>query len=141
MGSALSHALADGLRVTAQRSDWPAEFCKAFADAAGISESSYVASPDALAGTLGNAVQALNATLEPPGKGSATSWAATVSERFQKTAIRVFDRRTQLTPGTAASIRLAALCLAAEADALKECQVGEAFRHIAAGVTLLERRR
>ena len=85
-------------------------------------------------------MQTLQATQTPHGKTSESSWVATVSRRLQETAIPVFDRQQQPTPGTATSIRLAALCLAAEADALEERQLGEAFRKIAAGVTLLERR-
>jgi hypothetical protein len=49
-------------------------------------------------------------------------------------------RQQPLTTDTATAIRLAALCLAAEADAREANQLGDTFREIAAGVTLLERR-
>ncbi|MGH3801048.1 MAG: hypothetical protein ACRDTD_13090, partial [Pseudonocardiaceae bacterium] len=45
-----------------------------------------------------------------------------------------------LTTETATTIRLTALCLAAEADAREASQLGDTFREIAAGVTLLQRR-
>ena len=69
-----------------------------------------------------------------------SSWAATVAHRLQETASPVFNRQEQLTRDATTSIRLAALCLAAEADGLDQRELGEGFREIALGVTLLERR-
>ena len=140
MGSALSRALLETLRDTRQASDWPAKFSRAFTDAVGISGNSYVVSPDTLSERLINAVQALQATQAPHGKTSESSWVTTVSRRLQETATPVFDRQQKPTPDIATPIRLAALCLAAEADVLDERQLGEEFRNIAVGVTLLERR-
>jgi hypothetical protein len=140
MGSALSQALAEALRGTGEASHWLPKFSNAFTDVAGISGSSYVVSPDALSQGLADAVQALQATQTANGKTSESSWVATVGPRLQQAAIPVFDRREQLTPGAATCIRLVALCLAAEADTLHGRQLGDAFREIAAGVTLLEHR-
>jgi len=52
----------------------------------------------------------------------------------------IFTRQQPLTTHTTTAIRLAALCLAAEADAREANQLGDTFREIAAGVTLLQRR-
>jgi hypothetical protein len=49
-------------------------------------------------------------------------------------------RQEPLTADTATAIRLAALCLAAEADAISGDTAGNTYREIAAGITLLERR-
>jgi hypothetical protein len=45
-----------------------------------------------------------------------------------------------LTEVTATAIRLAALCLAVDADAREANQLGDIFRVLTTGVTLLERR-
>jgi hypothetical protein len=66
--------------------------------------------------------------------------AATIGSHIQETATPVFNRQEHLTPVLATSIRLAALCLAVEADDRDQRELGEDFRKIAAGVTLIERR-
>jgi hypothetical protein len=50
----------------------------------------------------------------------------------------VFTRRQPATPATAAALRIAALCLAAEAADLEEPSLAIAFREIAAGTTVLQ---
>jgi hypothetical protein len=69
-----------------------------------------------------------------------SSWIVAVGHQLQESAIPIFNRQKQLTCVGATSIRLAALCLAVEADALDQSELGENFRKLAAGITLLERR-
>jgi NACHT domain len=139
MGSALSQALTEALRGK-PASNWPIEFSKVFAHVVGLSGNNYLVSPDTLAQRLTHATQTLAATQSSQGSTSESSWAAIVSRRLQQAAFPVFNRQEQLTRDAATSIRLAALCLAVEADALHHSGLGEDFRKIAAGITLLERR-
>lgn len=138
MGLALSKALTEALRKRPTDA-WPAQFSKAFTHVTGISGVSRLVSPGTLAQRLTNAVQELQATQTPERSTGEPTWAVTVSRRLQETASAIFNRQKQPTPSDVTSIRLAALCLAAEADALNQSQLGEGFREIAAGITLLER--
>jgi hypothetical protein len=78
--------------------------------------------------------------LGPPDAAALSPWAYQVVSNLEKTALPIFTRQQRLTSDTATALRLAALCLAAEADARDANQLGDTFREIAAGVTLLERR-
>ena len=106
---------------------------------ASIAESGYLVPLDTLAIRLDDAVQAVTAQDGHPATRT-PSWAATVATCLQHTAAPVFERQQPLTPNAVTSIRLAALSLAAEADSLNQHELGDKFREIAAGVTLLERR-
>ena len=116
------------------------EFARAFTHVAGISGTTRLVSPDTLPQRITDAMQALQATQMTHRRTDSPSWAATVGRRLQETAIPVFNRQEQLTSADATSIRLAALCLAVEAEDLDQSELGEDFRKIAAGVTLIERR-
>jgi hypothetical protein len=107
---------------------------------AGISGKTRLVSPDTLTQRITDAMQELRATQMPDHQTDSPSWAATVGRHLQETAIPIFNRQEQLTCADATCIRLAALCLAVEADALDQSELGEDFRKIAAGVTLIERR-
>jgi hypothetical protein len=63
-----------------------------------------------------------------------------VAERLLKNARPVFDRSERPTPEKATAIRMAALCLAGEADGMKRADIGDMFRQVAEGITLLEQR-
>lgn len=65
------------------------------------------------------------------------SWAALVATALQDTALPVATWQQPLSADSAIAIRLAALCLAAEADSAR---LRTTFHEIAAGVTFLERR-
>ena len=140
MGSALSRAVTEVLRRQVPVDTLLAEFSEAFTRATGIAEIRYLASPDTLTQRLTDAVQALQATQKPYSRTGEPSWAATVAHRLQEIAGPVFNRQKKLTRDATTSIRLAALCLAAEADGLDQRELGKGFREIAAVVTLLERR-
>ncbi len=145
MGSALSRALTKALRERGETLALPVGFAKAFTHVAGIhvagiSGMTRLVSPDTLTQRITDAMQALRATQMPYRHTGSPSWAATVGRHLQETAIPVFNRQEQLTSAHATSIRLEALCLAVEADDLDQSELGEHFRRIAAGVTLIERR-
>ena len=140
MGRVLSQALSETLHSTGQTSDWPAGFFKAFSGLVGISRNGYVVSPETLPQGLADAVQVFRETPVMYGSKEEPTWAANVSRRLELAALPIFNRQQRLTRNAATSIRLAALCLGAEADARNQHESGEAFRKIAAGVTLLERR-
>jgi NACHT domain-containing protein len=67
-------------------------------------------------------------------------WIADMSDRLREQATPALENRASVERGVAAGIRLAALCLAAEAVALGEVGLGAKFQQIAAGITVLERR-
>jgi len=76
-----------------------------------------------------------------PGPGArAGSWAAVVTRRLVATAEPVFTRRRPLHAVEPVMIRAPALALAGEADRRNRPAAGAAFRTVAAGVTLLQRR-
>jgi hypothetical protein len=63
-----------------------------------------------------------------------------VAERLQQSAGPVFARAERPTTEKATAIRLAALCLASEADGIEHKDIGDMFRQVAVGITLLQRR-
>ena len=142
MGWALSQALTKALREHGETAASPVEFAKAFTHVAGISGMTRPVSPDKLPQRITDATQALQAAQMPyrRRRTGSSSWAATVGRHLKKIAIPAFNHQKQLTSADATSIRLAALCLAVEADDLDQSELGEDFRKIAAGVTLIERR-
>jgi hypothetical protein len=140
MGTALSQALTEALLVPGHATTVLADFAKAFAHLAGISGRKYLVSPDELALRITNAIQAFQETQTPYKGATRSSWATTVGDRLQATAIPIFNRQKQLTLADATSIRLAVLCLAAEADEIHQSRIAEDLREIAAGVTFIERR-
>lgn len=140
MGRALSHAVTHVLRQTTTTATWPAEFAQAFADEAGIATATYVVSPDLLADKVHRAHKELRELLSPPNKADPLPWGYQVASNLEESALPIFNRQHPLNSDTATALRLAALCVAAEADARQAQQLGNTFREIAAGVTLLERR-
>jgi hypothetical protein len=81
-------------------------------------------------------VQELQAADAPNDNTGEPLWVVTVCRRIKETALPVFNRQEQVNRDMATSIRFAVLCLGAEADA-RFLELGEAFRDIAAGITLL----
>lgn len=67
-------------------------------------------------------------------------WCSTMAERLRDDAGPVFSRAERPTPGKTAAIRMSALCLAAEANGIGREDIGEQFRRLAGGITLLQRR-
>jgi hypothetical protein len=121
---------------------WTAVLTKVFTVAAGGEPEGHIAvDPATLEATLHESVKCLARTLgEPNSMRRASSWIAIVAERMQHGTEPVFARTEWPTTVKATASRLAALCLASEADAMERTDIGEMFRQVAAGITLLERR-
>jgi hypothetical protein len=68
------------------------------------------------------------------------SWPSTMAERLIFDAGRIFSLAELPTPEKATAVRMAALCLAVEADVLEHKDIGDRFRQVAVRITLLERR-
>jgi hypothetical protein len=134
-GRALARALAVALGTTTKAGEtqksFHAKFLGAFISATGVAASSYVVSPDTLADSLREGRRGLDSKYSP--------WSSAVASRLEEIALPVFTRRQPLTAHNATVIRLVALCLAVEAEERNRV-LGDTFREIAAGVTLLERR-
>jgi RecA/RadA recombinase len=141
LGRAFSEAItvAVGPDGRSRRSE---RFTAAFIDAAGIPAGHLTADPAALEATLQKAVRWLADALNRRRAGlrEASPWPSAVSMRLKQDAGPVFARTERPVPGKAPAIRIAALCLAAEADVMKLKEIGDMFRQVAAGITLLERR-
>lgn len=140
MGNALARALTHALRRDVSATTWPTEFVKEFIAATDIAKSTYVISPEILVDKLGRGHETLINLLGAPDGLTSPSWAHQIARNLQKISLPIFNGQQRLTMDTATAIRLAALCLAAEADVRHTNQLGDLFREIAAGVTLLERR-
>lgn len=123
------------------------DFTAVFTEAAGLApESEFVVDPDDLLETLSNAVTELRALLLDADPADSPHWARPVADQLVNSAGPVLEYQENAAE-RATSIRLAALCLAGEVDALKGrshapwgSYLGDQFRRIAAGITLLEMR-
>jgi hypothetical protein len=97
--------------------------------------------PDLLPETLRRSLQMLKDALGVnPGVPGSASWASAVAEPLERNAESVLSRAERPSPETSTAIRLAALCLAAEADDLGHKEIGDMFREVAAGITWLQKR-
>lgn len=136
LGRALSRAVIENIRK-------PTEFARAFVAAAGVGEAKYlIADPSAMEATLFNSLKQMTVLLkEDEGEIPEFSlWTQAAVQHLRREAGPIFARKQQPTPEKATAIRVAALCLAAEADGVERENVGDMFRQLAAGITLLEQR-
>jgi hypothetical protein len=148
-GRGLAHAFSAVLALTGDRrrrnklqpwdetlaEGWDKTFARSLIHDMGISDSyGFTVGLEEVTGLVREACAAMG------GGGQATSWAATVAGHLAETAEPVFGRHRPLVPTDPIAIRLPALVLAAEADDHKMKSVGDAFRTIAAAITLLQRR-
>jgi hypothetical protein len=137
MGRALGRTLS---RVVQQSvTGGQATLAKIFLDETGVAGVDHIVPLDALAGHLQPGGGVFSARIPSASEGSLL-WAGEVESRLVAIAVPIFRRQTPLTPETAAAIRMPALCLAAEADIRSMTGIGDKFRELAAGVTLIERR-
>jgi hypothetical protein len=142
----MGHALAKALAAVQERRDpkhrrttiqpLAETFAETLVSRAGIADG-YRARVelDRLPGALEMACAAFAGRGEPE-----SSWAATVSRRLAGVAAPVFRRDRSLAEVEPVIIRVPALALAAEADRRNRPAASNAFRTVAAGVTLLQRR-
>jgi NACHT domain len=140
-GDAFSWALTQARRTATQSQSPIRRFAAAFVSAAGVVTANPVGNPDLLPETSRRALQMLEEALgtRSGGPGSAT-WASVVAERLARNAEPVFSRVQRPSRETSSAIRLAALCLAAEADALGLKEIGDMLREVAVGITWLQKR-
>ncbi|MFD0684493.1 NACHT domain-containing protein [Actinomadura fibrosa] len=140
MGTAMTDALEQALERTAYKSlyTFPREMAAVLADRAGLASAEDTVSPDSLVATVHSARDGLLRALDAQGS-PCHDWAGHVAEHLRLLAVPAFERRVELAQDQATAIRLAALCLAAEADPV-DAAAADAYRRIARGVTLLERR-
>jgi hypothetical protein len=159
MGKALSHALkvsTSGVPATSpNKIASVSRFADAFAQHTVVGGDGWTGPPHLLPGLLKSALQSVaNLTLsvrDPPEKVMPShAWITEVTRRLCEIAEPVFSGDLNITSGVATSVRLAALCLAVEADSLirviqpeaprGSSDLGAIFRRIAAGVSVLQRR-
>ncbi|MDN3351493.1 NACHT domain-containing protein [Actinomadura sp. DC4] len=112
-------------------------FCSALVNTSRLAWGGYYISSDGLAGLVRAAVSELRSL---PCESPSQRWAFDITQRFQDLAVNVFSRRVKLTAERGTAIRVAALCLAVEADLVAGEDIGDMFRQVAAGVTWLQRR-
>jgi NACHT domain len=68
------------------------------------------------------------------------TWQVATADRLAASGEKIFSRETHIDSASATEMRLAALALAEAADRTCGANVGDGFRTLAAGITLLERR-
>lgn len=142
VGSALSYCLTASLKTYWDLDGWLEAFDRAFVDFSRLAERKiaakpFVVSPDSLGGMIESTCQSM---LDWPLLVK-EHWTRRVVENFREIAIPMVERRgAPIDERAASTVRLAALCLAAQADVHRKKHLGEQLREIAAGVTLLERR-
>jgi hypothetical protein len=108
-----------------------------FADVLAVGAERIVIPPDLLEETTKNALLELRKKLADSSDPSA-EWTRKVTDHFKELARPVLRREIKVTELTAAILRILALCMAAEADALQCPNSSKAFYQVAAGITWLE---
>ncbi len=142
LGRAFSMAIGKALGSSRQPDSWNAllKFTQAFTDVTGLNTvGRQTAEPATLEVTL---QESLTEQGDVPDEGPAglSLRVPVAAERLRQRAGPVFARAERPTPESATIIRITALRLAAEADDLQRKDIGDMFRQVAAGITLLERR-
>ncbi|RSM50780.1 NACHT domain-containing protein [Amycolatopsis balhimycina DSM 5908] len=135
-GDAPARALSEPLTAafrSPRPANWHQVFRTEFTRVARVAECGGVVSLDDLADHVRDGGAAVT-------KATPTPWANAVCRKLADNALPVFERRTRLTPVAATAIRVAALCLAVEADTHCPGPIGDQLRAVATGTTLLERR-
>jgi hypothetical protein len=115
---------------------WIERFARMFTTQTGIAGATFVVPLD----NLEKILRAGRERLPTSPDAARNKWASTVAGRLEEIALPVVTRREPIMADTASAIRIAALCLAVEADKGGSILAGDAYRQIAAGITLMERR-
>jgi hypothetical protein len=142
LGHSLSELIVAFLDTTAKRipsSQVRQTLADRLCDASGIGAEEYVVSPDLLAASITSTLSEAR-TLLAGGERSAARWGSQVIANLEALAEGVLTRKQPVTAPLASACRIAALCLAAEADQLSAPGLSDKFRQIAAGLTWMERR-
>jgi NACHT domain len=143
VGQAFSNAIIEGLRSHDPSNRGSAQFAAANIDATGTRKAARLtANPATMEATLQDAVTKLTELLskELADLPEAASWRSAVADRLRHKAGPVFARAERPTLATTVATKTAALCLAAEADGMGREDIGDQFRQLTAGISLLQRR-
>lgn len=154
MGRALSNSLSrvdlsrrirrSWWRTTGRRAvnlrAWLTAYAQALLTETNAAGADYLISPDTLIEKVRDSRSALLATLDQQKKATYPAWTQCVADRLTEEALSALNQHHPLAADTATAIRLAALCLAAEADDRDAPYLSHSYRAIAAGITLIERR-
>jgi hypothetical protein len=141
LGRALSRAIMETIRNTSPYG-WNLRLAEALVNAAGAGGTWHLTvDPSAMETTLSKSVKEMKGVFKELTDVSELSlWSPAVLSHLRQIAEPIFARTQRPTPEKAAAIRTAALCLAAEADGVDREKIGDMFREVAAGITLLEHR-
>jgi hypothetical protein len=142
----MGHALAYTTHELFRRSSkdivlWTAEFADTFLEYCHASND-HTVDLDALVGSLLRAREELGRKQASRSRYArvAGTWAETVAANLERYLLPLLTGRKAIGPETATIARVTALALAAEAEWYAEPEAADLYRHVAAGVTLLERR-
>jgi len=142
LGPVLAQAIKETLRDGSDTGDW-ARFTTAFLGAAQAWRVEHeAADPAAMETTLLGSLRQLAGVLTKTSGAPAEipQWFSALDHHLRRDALPMFMRGERLDPEKAARSRIASLILAGEADRLQRDDIGDMFRRVAAGVTLLEGR-
>jgi NACHT domain-containing protein len=139
MGTAMSRTFARVLRHAPRPDAWHLQFTHLLVEQVGLGQAAHVVPLETLADKIERTCDAFTASLDST--HPAQPWVRHVTRSLTEIAVPIALRQEPLTDVAATALRLAALCLAAEADAATVGQLGSAFREIGAGITLLQQRR
>ncbi|HEX3590374.1 MAG TPA: NACHT domain-containing protein [Pseudonocardiaceae bacterium] len=134
-GVAVTRALARTLRESAtDRGTWSEDFGAAFQSEITPDDGSVTVTPDTLLCALD---ETYHERLAP---GREQTWWRDTAALLERLILMVAHRETALTTDFSRAMRLAALCLAAEAARHGDTELADSYYRIAAGVLLLQRR-
>jgi hypothetical protein len=138
-GIAISSTLHFIIDKGSSSADWIAEFSRIYIDETRADGMEWRVSLDELESDVRYCCASLRELILPE-RVNPNSWNYRAVNRLEEIALPVVARQQLPVDESASTIRLMALCLAAEADAFQARALGDRFRKVAAGITLLERR-
>lgn len=138
IGTALAYAFAQSAYPDGGLEAWRIRFSGIFMHFTGIGtrDEGYLVSPEALA----DKIEAVWKAVRNMPALANDVWAHQVVANLKEIALPVATREKPITSESASTIRIIALCLAAEADLHEATALDRNLREIVAGITLLERR-
>jgi hypothetical protein len=135
IGRVFAKVLLQALGSSSRSGEWAARFVGSFADVTKANNLNLVITePAALAALVQESLARLSNELE------IGPWASAAAERLRRSTQPILARTERLTPESATSIRMTALCLAGEANEVGARSCADIFREVAAGITYLQRR-
>jgi energy-coupling factor transporter ATP-binding protein EcfA2 len=114
-------------------------FARSFIKLAVSQDANYTVPPDMLTDKTSKAIADLIGQLDR-NRSAETEWTRRLIDRFEALSGTVLSRKQQVANSTFGALRIMAICLAAEADALQSPKIGDEFRGIAAGISWIEGR-